>query len=165
MMSQKTVTKQLLINHIDLPYDMQTIIKDYVFLDTASYNNKCKKTIVINEIKNAIVSSLRNIYYPATETEPETGVEDDTEMEFDDTEMEFDDGWNEEAIMAPMWPQIAYNNNMWSFCANENAGQFQASFCGSCGNYFANLNHNYLLLIEQGLEDIPYPQSSLCNCT
>ena len=42
MMSQKTVTKQLLINHIDLPYDMQTIIKDYVFLDTASYNNKCK---------------------------------------------------------------------------------------------------------------------------
>ena len=70
-MSQKTVTKQLLINHIDLPYDMQTIIKDYVFLDTASYNNKCKKTIVINEIKNAIVSSLRNIYYPATEPEPE----------------------------------------------------------------------------------------------
>ena len=142
------LTKQLLINKIDLPYDMLCIIKDYVFLDNVSYNNKCKKTIVINDIKNAIVSSLYNIYYPATEPEPmgaEVGVDSNGEEELIIHD-----------FIAP--------DNIWAFYAIENETHFQAIFCLDCGNYVPNLNHNYNLLVELGLIDIQYSERSLCCC-
>ena len=127
-MIHTSVTKQLLINQIDLPYDMKCIIKDYVFLDKVSYNNKCKKSIINTEIQNAIVSSLRNVYYPATEPEPLAAIGDG--------------GAVEELII----PDFVAPDNIWAFCANENDTHFLATFCLDCGNYMLDINNDYMYL-------------------
>lgn len=57
-MMSEIIKKQLLINAINLPQDILSIIKDYVFNDTNKYMVKIKKkkNITLTQIKSTIYS-------------------------------------------------------------------------------------------------------------
>jgi hypothetical protein len=57
----KQVIKQLLVNEIQLPYDILFTIKNFAFIDTVSVHSKHNKDLVNNVIKNTLVSSVTNI--------------------------------------------------------------------------------------------------------
>ena len=67
------VTRQLLVNKILLPVDMLNVIKDFAFIDMVTQTSKYNKDIVNNVIKNAWVSSFRDM------------IEDEIEDETDET--------------------------------------------------------------------------------
>ena len=58
-MSSLIVKKQLLINALNLPQDILSIIKDYVFNDTNKYMIKIKKkkNIILTQINSTVYSS------------------------------------------------------------------------------------------------------------
>ena len=51
------IKKQVIINKIKLPYDVLSIVKDYIFNDVAKYMLKIKKK------KNIILSEINNTTY------------------------------------------------------------------------------------------------------
>ena len=51
------IKKQIVINRIKLPYEVLSVIKDYIFNDTAKYMLKIKKK------KNIILSEINNTTY------------------------------------------------------------------------------------------------------
>jgi hypothetical protein len=48
------IKKQVVINRIKLPYEVLSVVKDYIFNDNAKYMSKikAKKNIILNEINN-----------------------------------------------------------------------------------------------------------------
>jgi len=117
-MNNNVVIKQLIVNNINLPYDMLNIIKDYAFVDIISAQSKYYKKIVDNVIKNAICSSVvpyfGNVWYDP-ENDPWTDDDDD----YDDDDM---------------------NPTCYMFWGEEDDLQFQSYYCLDCGNHIV---HDY----------------------
>ena len=172
------VTRQLLVNKIDLPVDMLNVIKDFAFIDVVTQTSKYNKDIVNNVIKNAWVSSFRDMIEDEIEDEiDETMVAEVEEVEeveepylgdiwydpendpwanlvdgdFDWAEDEDQLFWDQDEDQL-FWDQDEDNELIWAFCADENEAQFQAVFCQNCGNYITE----YL--------QIPYSDKIICKC-
>ena len=148
------VTRQLLVNNILLPVDMLNVIKGFAFVDMVSHTSKCNKDIVNNVIKNACVSSFRDMLEAE---EPYLGdIWYDPENDpwanlVDENLVEGDFAWAEDEDQL-FWDQDEDNELIWAFCADENEEQFQAVFCQNCGNY-----------ITEHLQ-IPYSDKINCKC-
>jgi hypothetical protein len=165
------VTRQLLVNKILLPVDMLNVIKDFAFIDMVTQTSKYNKDIVNNVIKNAWVSSFRDITEDEIEDEnEETMVAEVEEVEepylgdiwydpendpwanlVDANLVDGDFAWAEDEDQL-FWDQDEDNELIWAFCADENEAQFQAVFCQNCGNY-----------ITEHLQ-IPYSDKINCKC-
>lgn len=153
-MEMTMVTRQLLVNNILLPVDMLNVIKGFAFVDMVSHNSKCNKDIVNNVIKNALVSSFRDML---EDEEPYFGdIWDDPENDpwanlVDEHLVEGDFAWAEDEEQL-FWDEYEDNELIWAFCATEDSNQFQAAFCRNCGNY-----------ITEHLQ-IPYSDKIICKC-
>ena len=163
------VTRQLLVNKILLPVDMLNVIKDFAFIDMVTQTSKYNKDIVNNVIKNAWVSSFRDITEDEIEDENEETMVAEVEEEPYLGDIWYDpendpwanlvdanlvDGvfaWAEDEDQL-FWDQDEDNELIWAFCADENESQFQAVFCQNCGNY-----------ITEHLQ-IPYSDKIICKC-
>lgn len=156
------VTRQLLVNNILLPVDMLNVIKGFAFVDMVSHTSKCNKDIVNNVIKNALVSSFRDMHEDEieetmVEEEPYFGdIWDDPENDpwanlVDEHLGEGDFAWAEDEEQL-FWDEYEDNELIWAFCATEDSNQFQCGFCKICGNY-----------ITERLQ-IPYSDKIVCKC-
>ena len=162
------VTRQLLVNKIDLPGDMLNVIKDYAFIDIVTHTSKSNKNIVNNVIKNALVSSLRDILEDEIEEamaaeeveeveEPYFGdIWDDPENDpwanlVDENLVDEDFAWAEDEDQL-FWDENEEYELKWAFCADENETQFQVMFCQNCGNYITE----YFI--------VPYTDKIACKC-
>ena len=58
------VKKQVVINRIKLPYEVLSVVKDYIFNDTAKYmlKIKAKKNSILTQINNTEYSGKNTIY-------------------------------------------------------------------------------------------------------
>ena len=165
------VTKQLLVNNILLPVDMLNVIKGFAFVDIVSHASKLNKDIVNNVIKNAWVSSFRDMNEDETEEtmvaeeaeeveeveEPYFGdIWDDPENDpwanlVDENLVDGDFAWAEDEEQL-FWDEDEEYELQWAFCADEHSIQFQAIFCQNCGNYITK----YFI--------VPYTDKIACNC-
>ena len=167
------VTRQLLVNNILLPVDMLNVIKDFAFIDVVTQTSKYNKDIVNNVIKNAWVSSFRDMIEDEIEDETEETMvaeveepylgdiwydpENDPWANLVDANLananlvDGDFAWAEDEDQL-FWDQDEDNELIWAFCADENEEQFQAVFCQNCGNY-----------ITEHLQ-IPYSDKINCKC-
>ena len=118
-MNNNVVIKQLIVNNINLPYDMLNVIKGYVFVDMISAQSKYYKKIVDNVINNAICSSVvpyfGNVWY---DTENDPWADDDNNNDDDED----------------------FNPTRFMFWGEEDDLQFQSYYCLDCGNHIV---HDY----------------------
>jgi hypothetical protein len=130
------ITKQLLVNKLNLPFDMLNLIKEYAFTDMITGISKRNKDIINYYIKNAALSdknTINDLYLGNVWDDP------------------INDPWMNEPDYIPF--NININIRRWTFCATEGSNQFQAMFCQKCGNYI----EDYLYL--------PYSDKITCRCT
>ena len=163
------VTRQLLVNNILLPVDMLNVIKDFAFIDMVTQTSKYNKDIVNNVIKNAWVSSFRNIIEDEIEDEIEETMVAEVEEEpyLGDiwynpendpwgnlVDGEFDWDQDEQLFWDEDEDQLFWDENElhWAFCVNANETQFQAIFCQNCGNYITSYFQ------------VPYADKIDCKC-